>query len=113
MAALFPYQYINVKGIPTIKSTGVTVNADSVDFTFNSNPSFNNQFRGLLLVYLANEIPTGTTTTLPIRFTSTASGTQNVTTYNNVNWTVGDVLGTGVYLVYYDRRENTLQVLSV
>ena len=113
MAALYPYQYINVRGIPTIKSTAVTVNADSVDFTFNSNPTFNNPFRGLLLVYLANEIPAGTTTTLPIRFTSNQAGAENVTTYNNANWTVGDVLGTGVYLVYYDRRENTLQVLSV
>lgn len=112
MAALFPYQYINVRGIPTIKTTGVRVNTDSVDFVFNSNPSFSNPFRGLLLVYISEAIPAGTTTTLPIRFTSSA-GTENVTTYNDVNWTVGDVLGTGVYLVYYDRRENTLQVLSV
>lgn len=108
--ALFPFQYINTRGIPTIKSNGVNVTTDAVTFSFRADTSFGNPFRGLLLVYLADAIPTGTTDTLPIRFTSTA-GTETVTTYGDTPWTVADVPGTGVYLVYYDRSVGTLQVL--
>ena len=109
--ALFPYQYVNLRGIPTIESTGVTVNTDSVDFSFKADSTFGNPFRGLLLVKLGNAIPEGTTGTLPIRFTSSA-GTQNVKTYGDANWTFADFSGTGVYIFYYDRRAGTLQVVG-
>lgn len=106
--ANFPYQYVNIDGIPTIQSTGVTVGTDSVDFTFNPDTG-RNPFRGLLLINLINPIPAGTTTTLPIRFTQ-AGLSQNVTIPGG-NLTVADVAGTGVYLVYYDRNTDTLQVI--
>ena len=109
--AIYPYQYINKMGIPTIKSTGVSVGTDVVTFNFNADTAFGNPFRGLLLVYLADAIPSGTTTTLTIRFTSTA-GTQAVTVPGGGSWTVADITGTGVFLVYYDRRANTLQVVK-
>lgn len=110
--ALLPYQYINRNGIPTIKSTGVTVNGTtSVDFIFKDDTSFGGPFRGLLLVYFAQAIPAGTTATLPIRLVSSV-GEKIVTTYNDANYTVADFKGTGVYLFYYDRVTNTLQILS-
>ncbi len=108
--AVYPYQYINKIGLPTIKSTGVTVGTDAVTFSFKEDTTFGNPFRGLLLVYLADTIASGTTTTLPIQFTSSA-GTQVVTTYGGSNWTVADFKGTGVYILYYDRHANTLQIL--
>lgn len=108
--AVWPFQYVNQRGIPTIKSQGVTVSATSVDFKFN--PDWNSRpFRGLLLVYLADEIPTGTTTTLPIRF-SMAGTTSNVTVAGGANLTVADLPGVGVYLFYYDRFSDTLQLLN-
>ena len=107
--AVWPFQYINQRGIPTIKTQGVTVSATSVDFKFN--PDWDRRpFRGLLLVYLADEIPTGTTTTLPVRF-SMAGTTSNLTTAGGANVTVADLPGVGVYLVYYDRFSDTLQLL--
>lgn len=109
--ALFPFQYINTRGIPTIQSTGVQVGTEAVTFNFKATASFGNPFRGLLVVYLSEAIPEGTTATLPIRFTSTA-GTETVTTYNNEPLTVADVPGTGVYLLYYDRVANTLQLIN-
>jgi hypothetical protein len=108
--AIWPFQYVNQRGIPTIKAQSVVVSDTSVDFKFN--PDWNSRpFRGLLLVYLAEEIPEGTTATLPIRF-SMAGTTSNVTLPGGANLTAGDVTGTGVYLFYYDRFSDTLQLLS-
>ena len=108
--ATYPFQYVNIRGVPTIKSQSITVSDTSVDFKFN--PDWNSRpFRGLLLVYLADEIPTGTTGTLPIRF-SMAGTTSNVTVAGGANLTVADLPGVGVYLFYYDRFSDTLQLLN-
>lgn len=108
--ARFPYQYVNINGIPTLQSRKVVVSETSVDFLFR--PDFDrNPFRGLLLIYLSEEIPEGTTTTLPIRFTM-AGQTDTVTLPGGANWTVADVVGPGIYLIYYDRYSNILQLIS-
>lgn len=109
--AVFPYQYTNIRGIPTIKAQSISVSDTSVDFKFN--PDWNSRpFRGLLLVYLPDEVPTGTTTTLPVRF-SMAGTTSNVTVAGGANLTVADLPGVGVYLLYYDRFSDILQILNV
>lgn len=108
---VYPYQYINRNGIPTLKSTSVQVNGtSSVDFVFDAD-IYTRPYRGLILVYLAQQIPTGTTATLPIRllFESTSS---TITTYDNAEYTVGDFNGAGVYLLYCDQRTDTLQLLN-
>ena len=108
--ATFPRQYVNINGIPTVKSQNVIVSDTSVDFKFN--PDWDRRpFRGLLLVYLSEAIPEGTTTTLPIRF-SMAGTTSNVTIAGGDNLTVADLPGVGVYLVYYDRFTDILQILN-
>ena len=108
--ARWPFQYVNINGFPTIQSQSVTVSDTSVDFKFR--PDWDRRpFRGLILVYLSEEIPAGTTTTLPIRF-SMGGTTSNVTLAGGDNWTVADVPGVGVYLLYYDRLADTLQLLA-
>lgn len=108
--AYYPFQYVNIRGIPTIQSRSVVVSDTSVDFKFN--PDWNSRpFRGLLLVYIADPIPEGTTGTLPIRL-SMAGTTSNVTVAGGENLTVADFPGVGVYLFYYDRFSDTLQVLN-
>jgi hypothetical protein len=107
--ARFPYQYINLNGIPTLEVRRITVSETTVDFQFR--PDFdNNPFRGILLIYVPEVIPEGTTTTLPIRF-SMAGNTQNLTTAGGADVTVADFGGVGVYLVYYDRYANILQLI--
>ena len=109
--AIFPYQYVNIRGIPTIRTQSVSVSDTSVDFKFN--PDWNSRpFRGLLLVNISEEIPAGTTGTLPIRF-SMAGTTSNVTVPGGANLTVADLPGTGIYLFYYDRFADTLQLLNL
>ena len=108
--ARFPYQYVNINGIPTVKTQSVLVSDTTVDFKFN--PDWDRRpFRGLLLVNISEEIPAGTTTTLPIRF-SMAGTTSNVTLAGGDNLTVSDLPGVGIYLLYYDRFSDTLQLLS-
>lgn len=107
--ARWPYQYTNINGIPAIQSRGVKVTADAVNFTFR--PDWDrNPFRGLILVNIVDEIPSGTDTSLPITFTM-AGNTSNVTVAGGANLTVADFSGTGVYLVYYDRFSNVLQLI--
>jgi hypothetical protein len=107
--ARFPYQYINLNGIPTLEVRRISVTDTSVDFQFR--PDFDsNPFRGLLLIYVPEAIPEGTTTTLPIRL-SMAGNTQVVTNTGGTPITVADFEGVGVYLVYYDRYANLLQII--
>lgn len=108
--ATFPFQYVNINGIPTVKSQSVSVSETSVVFKFR--PDFDRRpFRGLLLVNLDQLIPEGTTTTLPVQF-SMAGNTSTLTLAGGDNVTVADIPGTGVYLVYYDRFTDTLQWLN-
>ena len=107
--ARFPYQYSNINGVPNIKSRKVTVGTDSVDFGFF--PDWDrNPFRGILAVYLT-EVPDGTTTTLPVRF-SMAGNTVNLTVAGGDKATIADVPTPGIFLVFYDRVDNVLQLIG-
>jgi hypothetical protein len=66
--AVFPFQYVNRRGIPVIKTTGVTVNAADVVFSFQNHAFANSWYRGIVLVELSQAIPAGTTGTLPVLF---------------------------------------------
>ena len=108
--ARFPFQYININGIPTLEVRRINVTETSVDFQFR--PDFDGTpFRGLLLIYVPEAIPEGTTATLPIRF-SMAGNTQALTLPGGTDMTVTDFEGVGVYLVYYDRFANILQYIG-
>lgn len=108
--ARFPYQYVNINGIPTIKTQAVVVSDTAVTFKFA--PDFDGRpFRGLILVYISEAIPEGTTTTLPIQL-SMAGTTSGVTVAGGASVTVADFPGVGIYLVYYDRWADTLQLIN-
>lgn len=107
---MLPIVYFsNRNGIPRVASTGVTVNTDNVSFTIASDRSFASSYNGLILFKLTQTIPTGTTDTLPIVFTSSV-GTQPVKVLNGENYTVADY-NTGIHLAYYESNTNTLQLL--
>jgi hypothetical protein len=107
--ARFPYQYSNINGLPRIKSRKVTVGTETVDYGFRPDWDLN-AFSGLLLVYLT-DLPEGTTETLPVRFIM-AGNTQNVTLAGGTNATVANFPNPGVFLVFYDRIDNILQLIG-
>lgn len=99
----------NVNGTPYIATTNVTVGTDAVDFALGFHRL---QPVGYFTVRIANAIPTGTTATLPITLTMNGT-TRNLTTFNGTQVTVADITGTGVLLVFNDRFNGILQLMSV
>lgn len=63
-------------------------------------------------VRLNQAIPTGTTTTLPIVFTSGGGNPQRLTGFNGADITVAQISGTGIYLCWFEHTTNTLQLLT-
>lgn len=104
------YINVNVNGIPTLSSNSVSVGTTQVAFDFNNHRNVGSPFRGLIIIRLAQAIPTGTTGTLPIVFTSDGGNTQALTKENGEPVTVADIPGTGVYILWFESQTNTLQV---
>lgn len=97
----------NTNGTPYLRTSGVTVGTDSVDFTLG--------FRrilpmGYLTVNIADAIPEGTTGTLPVRFTLNGN-TRALTTFGGAAVTAADLVGTGIITVFYDWYSGVLQMM--
>lgn len=106
------YINVNSNGIPTLRSNSVTVTTTDVQFSFNNHRNVGRPFRGLIIIDLAQAIPTGTTATLPIVFTSEGNNNQSLVGYNGDAITVADITGTGVHLVWFESQSNTLQLIQ-
>lgn len=99
----------NAGGIPYISSTNVTVGTESVDIALGFRRI---QPIGYFTVRLSNAIPTGTTTTLPITLTMNGT-TRALTLFDGTPVTVAELIGgTGVFLVFNDRFNGVLQLMS-
>lgn len=98
----------NVNGIPYLRTTGVSVSADTVDFSlgFRRIPPV-----GYLTVNISDAIPTGTTGTLPVRLTLNGN-TRNLTFFGGANVTAADLTGTGIITVFYNFFDGVLQITS-
>lgn len=98
----------NTNGVPLLRTTGVTVSADTVDYAlgFRRIPPV-----GYLTINIADAVPTGTTGTLPVRFTLNGN-TRNLTFFGGANVTAADLVGTGIVTVYYDFYSGILQLVS-
>ena len=106
------YINTNKNGIPAVKSLSVNVTPTEVQFDFNNYRNIGSPFRGIIIVNLAQAIPSGTTTTLPIVFTSEGSNPIPLIGYNGADITVADIKGTGVYLVWHESQTGILQLLT-
>lgn len=98
----------NSQGIPYLSTTGVTVGSSAVDLALGFRRI---QPVGLFAVRITNAIPTGTTDTLPVTLTLNGISRQ-LTSFGGTEVTVADVVGTGVLLVFNDRYNGVLQVVS-
>ena len=110
---LLPFNInVNVNGIPALRSNAVSVSTTEVRFDFNSHRNVGRPFVGIVVVQLAQAIPDGTTTTLPVVFTTDGGNAANLTTYNGENVTVADIAGTGIYLVWVNTQSGDVQLLT-
>lgn len=98
----------NVNGVPVLRTSGVTVGTDTVDFAlgFRRIPAM-----GYITIHVVDPIPEGTTGTLPVRFTLNGNS-RNLTFFGGANVTAADIVGTGVITVFYDFFSGILQVTS-
>lgn len=95
-----------------IRSVSVNVTTENVQFVFRSQPNTPRPYFGGLYADLAQAIPTGTTATLPIVFTSEGGTPTAVVGLNNEPITVAEIVGTGVYHLFYDQRTGRLQLIA-
>ena len=99
----------NAGGIPYLNVTNVTVGTESVDLALGFRRI---QPVGYFTVRLATPIPADTTATLPITLTLNGT-TRNLTLFDGAQVTVADLIGgTGVFLVFNDRFNGILQLVS-
>lgn len=100
----------NQMGVPYLSSTNTTVGTAAVDIALGS-------FRrplppGYFTVRIADEIPAGTTTTLPVTLTRNGV-TRALTLFNGTPVTVAQLIGgTGVIEVFNDEENGILQLMS-
>lgn len=98
----------NAGGIPYLNVSNVTVGTEAVDLALGFRRI---QPVGYFTVRLATPIPADATTTLPV--TLTLNGTsRNLTLYDGTQATVADLIGGGIFLVFNDRFNGILQIVS-
>lgn len=99
---------INAGGQPYISNTQVVVGTDAVNIALGWRSI---QPLGYFTIRMANAIPSDATTTLPI--TLTLNGvTRPLTLPNGTNATVADVIGTSVMLIFNDKFNGLLTLMS-
>jgi hypothetical protein len=99
----------NAGGIPFINSTNITVGTESVDIALGFRRI---QPIGYFTVRLTDAIPDATTTTLPVTL-SMNGVTRALTLFDGTPITVAELIGgTGVFLVFNNRFDNILQLMS-
>lgn len=99
----------NAGGIAYLNVTNVTVGTESVDLALGFRRI---QPIGYITIRLATAIPADATTTLPVTLTLNGT-TRNLTLFDGTQVTVADLIGgTGVFLVFNDRFNGILQLIS-
>lgn len=104
-----PFEYINRRGTVEVSTSSVSATATEVTYTFPNHAFAGAWYKGLVVVKINQPIPTGTAGTLPIVF-STNGATQAVTVQGGTPLTADDIPGVGVYLFYFNKSNNTLQL---
>lgn len=107
----YPFNFSNRRGIPLIETSSITVTDDNVVINI-PNRSFRwLNDKGVILLRLNQVIPDGTTGTLPVVFSSN-DFTQPLTNVGGTAITAAQILGAGVYMIYYDKNANLMQLLT-
>ena len=105
----YPFNFANKMGIPMIESSSVNVTDTNVVINIPSRAVRFLSGTGLILFRLNTEI---TNTTLPILFSSNEF-TQPLTLVGGTAATGTDISAVGVYIIYYDKNANLMQLINI
>ena len=99
---------VNRNTLPVVE---VQVNADNVTLGLPNGAYHNRPYVGEFFIDLRTAIPSGTTATLPILI-GTNGDTRPLVTYGGAAVTVGNLAGTGIYLIHYNKYTNQVFLVS-
>ena len=108
MATSFVFNRVNINGIPCIESRNVSASTTIVTFTFDPQILASPRFSGLIAVKITTPADTAAAA-LPVFF-SMGGQTIALTQAGGEAVTGADLLS-GIYLVFYDRVSNVLQLI--
>ena len=106
----YPYNFSNRNGFPMIESANTTVNTDNVVIGIPRRAFRMLSNNGVILFRLNTALPESAGT-LPILFASNEF-TQPLTLIGGDAATATQLNGAGIYLIYYDKSCNLLQLLT-
>lgn len=106
----YPFNFANRNGFPMIESANVTVNTDNVVIGIPKRAFRMLNNNGVILFRLNTALPEDAGT-LPILFASNEF-TQPLTLVGGEAATATQLTGAGIYLIYYDKSCNLLQLLT-
>lgn len=98
----------NAGGIAYLRSNNVTVGTESVDIALGFRRV---QPMGYLTIQMNAQIPESATTTLPVTLTLNGT-TRALTLPNGTAVTVADLVGVNVFLVFNNRFDGVLALMS-
>lgn len=101
------YNRVNTAGIPCMESRSVSTGDTEVIFTFDSQPFIQRRFSGIIAVKLSQAIDS-TGDSLPVQFSMAGNA---ISLMKEGTAVTGSDLKQGIYLVFYDRTANTLQIV--
>lgn len=113
-SVVYPFNFVNRRGIPLIESAGVEATDSQVTITIANRAFRFLDDRGVFLFRLNQAIPEGFDDA-PIVFSWTGfmqTFTQPLTLIGNNPATEEEMEGTGIYLIYYDKTANLLQLMT-
>ena len=106
-----PLRYSNRGGFPCIESTGANLTTTALTYNFNRHPYVNNYFYGGFFVKIT-DTPTAPTTAVPVQFATPGGATVPVLDQKGSPVTTATITN-GLYLGFYDRGLNQLQILTL
>jgi hypothetical protein len=106
----YPFNFSNRRGIPMIESTNVTADTAAVTITLPNRAFRWLNDKGIMLFRLNQAVPESGET-LPIIFSSNEF-TQPLTNLGGTAITGTEMSDTGVYLIYYDKNANLMQLMT-
>ena len=106
-----PLRYSNRNGFPCLESVGTNLTTTDLTYSFNRNPFVDNHFYGGFFVKL-NKTPTPPSTAVPVQFTTPGGSTVPVLNKTGQAVTTATIAD-GIYLAFYDRDHNQLQILTL
>lgn len=107
----FPFPTIGRANFNTLPTVAVTVGTENVTLELPNHAFRNRSYVGGFYVSLRQAIPAGTTATLPILI-GTNGDTRPLLAFNNEPVTVGNLAGTGIYEIHYNKYTNELFLVN-